>query len=177
MARDLGAYRAALDLARPFEALRAFKSRVVVADLQSDVATIRCHIDDEEIVPREEMKLTASGKVSTKEMAAGKYWLLYQDHVCSAALRIARETFAVLPIQRVIVNIGASQLDTATGHPRDVVFLAANIEREAFGLINFAAIDPSDSFKNFGHRMKFKKTSGFDAVDPITHDEQWVSSK
>ena len=177
MVRELAAYRAALDLARPYEALRAFKSRVVVAELQPDVVTIRCHIDDEEIVPREEMKLTASGKVSTKEMAAGKYWLLHQDHVCSAALRIARETFAVLPVHRVIVNIGASQLDTATGHPRDVVFLAASIERDAFGLINFAAIDPSDSFKNFWHRMKFKKASGFDAVEPITSDEQWVSTR
>jgi len=28
--------------------------------------------------------------------------------------------------------------------------------------------------KNFSHRMKFKKSAGFEPVESITPDEQWV---
>jgi hypothetical protein len=30
--------------------------------------------------------------------------------------------------------------------------------------------------KNFPHRMKLKKTAGFEAVTPMTSDEQWVTT-
>ena len=109
-------------------------------------------------------------------MAAGKYWALYQDHVCSCALRIARETLAVLPVSRVLVNVRATRLDSSTGHPGVVTLLGVNIVREILGRLNLATIDPSDSMKNFPHRMKFKKTAGFEPVEPVTTDEQWVTT-
>jgi hypothetical protein len=54
--------------------------------------------------------------------------------------------------------------------------LAVHFTRGTLMRLNFAAIDPSESLKNFPHRMKFKKTSGFDPVDKITSDEQWVTT-
>ena len=176
LAQDPSAYVTALDQASPFEELAAFKTRIRVTDARPDVVVLGCDVMGEEIVPSEELKLTASGKLSTKNMPAGRYWALYQDHVCACAIRVAREIFAVLPIQRAIVNVNSVHLDTSTGHHQPVTFLAVHFARTVLEQFNFAAIDPSDALRNFPNRMKFKKTAGFEPVEPITTEEQWVST-
>ena len=176
LALDLEACRAALRYCGAFDELEEFETRVTLDAIDGNVATLGCTIADAEIVPTEEVKLTASGKLTTKAMAAGKYWALYQDHVASCALRVARETFAVLPIERAIVNVHTVQLDSTTGHTVPRTILAVHLSRDTIARLNLAAIDPSDSLKNFPHRMKFKKTAGFDQVAAMTSDEQWVTT-
>jgi hypothetical protein len=173
---ETSAYSEALEHAAAFEELAAFRTRIAVAAAESDVVALLCELGSDELIPPEEVKLTAAGKLSSKAMAAGRYWALYQDHVCSCALRIAAETFAVLPVSRVIVNIGTVQTNTSTGHRELATFLAVHFVRGTLAKLNLDKIDPSDSMKNFPHRMKFKKTSGFEAVAPITPDEQWVTT-
>jgi hypothetical protein len=109
-------------------------------------------------------------------MAAGKYWALYQDHVASCAIRIAREAYAVLPIERVIVNVRVLRLDSRTGHMEQPTILAVHFMRETLTHLNFQALDPSDALTNFPRRMKFKKTAGFDPVEAMTSDEQWITT-
>jgi hypothetical protein len=170
------AYRRALEHVDPFSELADFKTRVVVAAIEPTVVSLACHLEDEELVPKEEIKLTAASKVSTKEMPAGRYWSLHQDFICSCALRAARETFAALPVPRVIVNVQATRMDTSTGHLGSQTLLAIHFARTDLQRLNVDAIDPSDSLKNFPHRMKFKKSAGFEPVAEITPDEQWVSA-
>ena len=172
---DASAYTIALNHAGAFEDVAAFKAKASVACAESDVVEIACLLSDEETVPTEDVKLTATGKLTSKAMPAGRYWALYQDYVCSAALRIANETFAVLPIERTIVNVGAVLTNPSTGHREPVIFLAVHFARSALRGLNLDAIDPSDSMSNFPHRMKFKKTTGFESVLPITPQEQWIS--
>ena len=176
LARDARAYPTVLQLSGAFDELTTFQVQVALTATEPDAIAFTCSIMDDQMVPREEVKLTASGKLSTKELPAGRYWALYQDHVCSAAIRVAREAFAVLPVSRVVVNIGPVRLNSSTGHREPVNFLAVHFARESFGRINLANIDPSDSMKNFHHRMKFKKTTGFEPVAPITLDEQWITT-
>jgi len=176
LGRDIRAYPTVLQLSGALDELTAFKVQVTLTATEQDAIAFTCSIMDDQMVPREEVKLTAKGKLSTKEIAAGRYWALYQDHVCSAAIRVAREVFAVLPVSRAVVNIGPVRLNTSTGHRESVTFLAVHIAREELYRINLASIDPSDSMKNFHHRMKFKKTTGFEPVEPITLDEQWITT-
>lgn len=175
-AGELPAYREGLDHVDPFEELASYDTKVRVAAIEAAAIALECEITDPEVVPAEEVKLTAAGKLSTKAMALGRYWALYQDYVCSCAIRVAREALAVLPVSRVVISIGASRLDTSTGHNGVVTFLTASFSREGIERLNLDAIDPSDSMKNFPHRMKFKKTAGFDSVDPMALDENWVSA-
>lgn len=170
------ACRAALQYVGAFDELDDFGTHVTLDAITQDAATFGCAIEDQEIVPKEEIKLTASGKLSTKDMAAGKYWALYQDHVASCSLRIAREVYAIIPIERVIVNVKVTRLDPSTGHMVRPTILAVHFTRRTLTQLNFAAIDPSESLKNFPHRMKFKKTTGFDPVESMTSDEQWVTT-
>jgi hypothetical protein len=66
--------------------------------------------------------------------------------------------------------------NSSTGHPELLTFLAVHFTRRAVANINLANIDPSDSMKNFQHRMKFKKTTGFENVEPVTTEEHWVTT-
>jgi hypothetical protein len=174
--RDTATYRRALEHADPFSELLAFNTRVTLETIEPDLVALVCYLEDEELVPKEELKLTAAGKVSTKDMPTARFWALQQDYVCSCALRAARETLAALPVSRVIVNVQATRMDTSTGHMGPVTLLAIHFERPALQRLNMEAIDPSDSLRNFQHRMKFKKSSGFEPVERITADEQWVSA-
>lgn len=172
----MGAYREVLESWQVPSSLMPFGIQVIVARSEPDVVQYTAILDLEQTVPREQLSVTAAGKLSKKALSASNYWSLGQDHVCSVALRLARDTFALLPVDRVIVNVGGAQLDTSTGHMQPATWLAAHVSRAAFVRINLGAIDPSDAMANFQYRMKFKKTAGFGPVDPITTDEHWVTT-
>jgi hypothetical protein len=176
LAGEGSALAEALQYSEAFEELASFGTRVRCAAALADVVQLEAAIADPEIVPKEEVKLTATGKLTSKSLSAARYWGMYQDHVCSCAIRIAAETFAVLPVRRVIVNLIATVLNSSTGHDESSTLLAVHFTREGFARLNLAAIDPSDAMRNFPHRMKYNKTSGFESVDPITPDDQWVTT-
>ena len=58
-------------------------------------------------------------------------------------------------------------LDKSTGHLSNMPILSVQIVRETFKTLRLSAIDPSDSMKNFNHRMSFKRTSGFTPIEPL----------
>lgn len=176
VAGDVRAYGEALNLAGAFDELASFQTRVEIVGVRADALALTCRINDDELIPTEEVSVTAKGKLSSKEMAKGRYWALYQDHVCSAAIRVGREALAVLPIERVVVNIGPVRTNPATGHPEQVAYLAVQFTHEALGRLNLDRIDPSDSMTNFPHSMRFKKTNGFEPVAVMTLDDNWVTS-
>lgn len=112
-------------------------------------------------------KILKSGKLSVKDMPKTKYFQLYQDYVCGSAIRLARELFALLPTDMVIVNVLGEVLNTKTGHLEESPILSVAIPRETLQKLNFDMLDPSDSMENFVHNMKFMKTKGFNPVDKI----------
>ena len=129
------------------------------------------HVSSEEAIPSESRTLLKSGKVSVKKMTKSKFYELYQDYVCAAVLRVARELFALLPIEMVLVTAIGSILNTQTGHMEDHPILSVAIPRKTIENLNIAMLDPSDSMVNFVHRMNFRKTKGFTKVERITPEE------
>lgn len=123
----------------------------------------------EEIIPDEEYSLRQSGTLSSKKMAKIKGFDIYQDHVCSSLLRVSREIFGLLPISTIQANALLNALNPQTGHLEDQIIISAEIRREILETLNFIGIDPSDSFKNFTHNMKFTKSKGFNAVERISN--------
>lgn len=174
IAGNLDAYRTVLTYLSPFLELIESGMNVTVGALRHDVVVLRCLVDDDTIVPREKKELSAAGKLLTKSVPAGVYWALYQDYVCGCALRIAREVFALLPLPRVVVNVARTALDTSTGHMTGTDILAVSIPRETAATLRYETLDPSDSLTHFDHRMKFKKTSGFEPIEAMTADESFV---
>lgn len=167
LAGDAEAWLAALEQSGVFEEIDALGSRIVFGIHESGPPEAEIHVNTDEVIPREERTLLQSGRLSVKKMPAGKFNELYQDYVCGCVLRIAREVFALLPLDGVIVTAVADVLDTSSGHVREQPILSVAFPREGLERLNFDALDPSDAMKGFVHRMSFKKTAGFAPVSRI----------
>jgi len=151
----------------PFASIEKLGSGVqfTVDDNGNLTANIRVHSD--EVIPKEKYSLRQSGTLSTKEMPKGEFNTLYQDYVCSSALRIASELCALLPIERLLINANDNLLNPKTGHIEEQILLSVMVMRKTLASLNIEKIDPSDAMKNFLHNMKFKKTNGFDVVEAL----------
>ncbi len=163
---DLQAYQVAIENLGPFEEIESIGGKVETRVVEQTVVEASVLVPHT-IVPTVEHKLLASGKLSTKEMQKAKYWGFYQEHVCSAAIRVARELFHLLPVGRVFVDVGTIRLNTATGHMDNDTFLSVEFDRGRLLGLNFDRLDPSDAVQSFTHRMEFKKSTGFVPIQPM----------
>lgn len=147
----------------PFEDIAELGADIMY-NIEKDLFDIEFSVNDIDIIPPFELKLTSTGKLSKKEMPKTRYNELYQDHVCSAALRIAREVFAHLPIDYVRVNAVGRLLNSSNGLIEKKIILSVIFVVESIRTMNIYQIDPSDSMSNFIHNMKFNKSNGFSEV-------------
>lgn len=176
LAGDKRAYFEFLSQEDLFAEATELGQRLLVREAGPDLVIVECQIHDTNIVPTEELKLGARSKLIEKDMAESRRLALYQDHVCSTALRAARDVFALVPTRRVIANVYDFRVDSANGNSKLTPILAVNFEPRSFQKLNFLALDPSDSMKNFNHRMAHKKTAGFSPVEPYTADDSFAES-
>lgn len=133
---------------------------------------ISWRVRDFDSVPEDMKTLTPTGKLSVKPMLKSRRFEIYRDHVCSGALRVARETLALLPtVQTVLIHAEDEQLNPRNGHVERMALLSAAFHRSAIEAINFLKIQPSDAMENFNHRMKFKKTSEPGTVSRLSPKE------
>jgi hypothetical protein len=163
---DLQAYQIAIDNLGPFDEIERIGGKVETRVVEQTVVEASVLVSHD-IVPTVEKKLLTSGRLSTKDMPKAKYWGLYEDHVCSAAIRVARELFHLLPIGRVFVDVGTVRLNTATGHMTNETFLSVEFDRDRLLGLNFQRIDPSNAVQTFRHKMDFKKSTGFAPIERL----------
>ena len=84
-------------------------------------------------------------------MDSSDYNTLLQDYICSMAIRVARDMFALLPISNTIVH---ALLNGDT-------ILSVNFDRATASKIKYGFIDPSDTVERFNHNMNFSESVGF----------------
>lgn len=155
----------------PFEEISEYGSQIEFQFLNKDFIVADIKVREKDIVPTEVKSLLRSGKLSVKPMPQSKFQELYQDYVCGTVVRIARELFALIPIQMTIINASANLLNTKTGHMEDMTILSVAIPRKTLESLNFEAIDPSDSMENFVHKMDFKRGKGFNPIERLNSSE------
>lgn len=136
-------------------------------DRNTNVIFVQVDLAASDVVPSEEKSLTSRGKLSTKAMPKSRFWAIYQDYVCGASLRIAREVFALLPVEFAIVTARSELLNSSTGHLAETPILSMLASRQTFEQLNFEQVDPSDALANFVHRMNYLKTQGFRPVEAL----------
>lgn len=161
---DIDAYLEAIQNANPFEDLVEYGSGFEFGTDDPSVMEIEFQVKSEDVVPKTSVTVLKSGKLSEKELTKSAYYDLEQDYVCSCAVRLAREIFAILPVGGVIVHAVDTVLDTSTGNDTEQTILSVLFEREKFDRANFDRIDPSDFVNSFTCNMKFTKTTGFKPV-------------
>ncbi|PYJ97997.1 MAG: hypothetical protein DME23_13355 [Verrucomicrobia bacterium] len=128
-------------------------------------------VNGKQAIPTELKALTASGKVSIKPMPKGRFHEIYQDYVCGCVLRIARELFALFPVDTALVTASVDSSDPRTGRVTELPVLSVVIPRAVTARLDFGQLDPSDAMENFQHRGDFKasrKAEAFQSVTPLT---------
>jgi hypothetical protein len=167
LAGDITAYKEAIEQVSPFSEISEIGSSIEFKISNRDLINITFNVNTSEVIPSEEKTQLKSGKLSVKEMSKAKFYELYQDYVCSCVLRVAREIFALLPLEKAIITAVAELLNTKTGYLETQPILSVLIPKATLERLNFNSIDPSDSMRNFKCNMSFKKNAGFDIVDKI----------
>lgn len=162
---DMAAYIEVIKKVDPFSDIKGPGSSYKINVDSKTMLTATLSVNGENVIPTEVKSLTKSGKLSIKAMPKNKFYEIYQDYVCGSSLRIARELFALLPIDMIIVNAFGSLLNKKTGHIEDTPILSMAVPRKTFDMLNFENLDPSDSLNNFVHNMNFKKSNGFGPVE------------
>ncbi len=164
---DTSSYLEVIGAFNPFEDLTEFGSNFLVGTDDPDILEVEFQVKSDEVVPTVGYSLTSTGKLSEKELGKAAYYNLVQDYVASTVLRVARDSFALLPIKTVLIHACDTVVNTATGHEEEMTLLSAKINREQLESINFELVDPSDCLDLFECNCNFKKTSGYTPVDRI----------
>lgn len=166
LGKEIDQYKNAIEFFDPFSNLSSIGEKI-------NIYFSKCYIDvdiyihSNDVIPDYTLSQTSTGKLSRKSMAKSTYNELYQDHVCSSALRISREIFNYLPVDSVRVNAISNVLNSKTGYLEEQPIVSVLIPKQTLDKINLESIDPSDSMDNFKHCMQFKKTEGFKAVEKV----------
>ncbi len=163
---ELEAYAEAVKELNEFEDISDIGSEVKVSFTERTFANATINVHSADVVPAHSKSLMKSGKVSEKPIPKARFNEIYQDHICSAVLRIAAEILAILPIDKVTVTATDNLLNPSTGHLEEQAILLVTIPRRTLESLNLVKIDPSDSLKNFVHEMDFHKSEGFRPLKP-----------
>jgi hypothetical protein len=168
---DTDAYVEAIQEDGPFAELATIGSSLHFS--VHDRRLVECAISTRgrQAIPTEQKSMTSAGKVSVKAMPRQRFVEVYQDYVCGCVLRIARELFALLPIETVLITASAEALDSATGQMIERPFLSVAISRATLNGFDFDRLDPSDSVLSLAHRGDLKasrKTGDFEFVVPLS---------
>ncbi len=127
---------------------------------------VEFHVKSADVVPDREMILDEKG-LKEKALTKSAYNEMLQDYVCSCMLRVARDTFALLPVRRVVIHATDTILNTATGHESEETIVSVSVGRDQLNGVDFDRLDPSDALSAFPIHMDFKKTRGFAPVERI----------
>jgi hypothetical protein len=162
------------------EALVEFNPFADISDLGSSInftihnaRLVECvlKVSGKQIIPAEVKTLTASEKVSVKPMPKGLFHEIYLDYLCGCVLRVAREVFALLPVDTVLVTAVADSLDARTGQMVEQSVLSVGMPRADVAPLNFDRLVPSDTMDIFQCRGDFKasrKSEAFQSITPLT---------
>jgi len=94
----------------------------------------------------------SSAKQQLSEM---EYNNLLLDFICSVCIRIARDMFALLPINNTIIHTIFN----------GKMILSVNFDRQRLSKMKFGYIDPSDTLEKFEYIMDYNEFNGFTPIN------------
>lgn len=174
LAGDQEAYVKVVREFSPFHEISELGSSVSFRIHSPKLVEVLLSVKGEEAIPSEVKTLSASGKVSRKAMPKARFQEIYHDYMAGCVLRVARETFGLLPVDTVIVTASADLFDSSTGRSADQPIISLALDRTTLCQLNFSRLDPSDAIQGLFHRGDFKvsrKTGAFAPIQPLTPDD------
>lgn len=163
---DIDSYFYVVSELQPFEEILDFGSDFDIGTDLPDIIEVEFHAKTDKVVPNHVLSMTQTGKLSSKAMTKTMHYDIAQDYICSCVLRVAREMFALLPINTVVIH-AVDTVEDVNGVTADETVLSVLIHRNQIDSIDFNSIDASDTIESFQCNMNFKKTQGLKPVQRI----------
>ena len=113
----------------PFAEISNLGSAIHFAVHTPKVLECALKVEGRQAIPAEVKTLTASGKLSVKPMPKGRFHEIYQSYLCGCVLRVARELFALFPVETVLVNATVDSHDPRTGRQSELPVLSVATTR------------------------------------------------
>ena len=164
---DVDSYFKVIKEAGPFDDLLEYGSQFDIGTDGAGCLEVEFKVRSDEAVPKNKLSLSSNGGLIVKEMPKTQYYDLVRDYVSSTILRVARDSFALLPVKTVVIHAVDSVVNTATGNDEEIVLVSVRIQREQLENINFDRIDPSDCLTSMECNENFRKTLGYAPVKRI----------
>jgi hypothetical protein len=164
---DVKAYAEAIGELSPFAEISQLGSAVRFTIHTPKLIECGLKVNGSQVIPAETKSLTAAGKLTVKTTPRARFHEVYQDYVCGCVLRVAREIFALLPVEVVLVTATVDATNAATGQTAEQPVMSVVIPRPALARLDFDRLDPSDTVETFFHRGDFKATRKSEAFLPI----------
>lgn len=103
------------------------------------------------------LKMEVEFQIKSENLNIERTDSLFHDYVCSISIRIARDMFALLPIQNVVV------------HVEDIgkTILSICFDKKTINTLKFNFIDPSEIIKRFIYNMDYTSGNEFNKVERI----------
>lgn len=158
----------------PFAEISDLGSAIHFTVHTAKLVECRVKVNGKQAIPAEFKTLTASEKLSVKPMPKGRFHEIYQDYLCGCVLRVARELFALFPVDTVLATAVVDSPDSRTGRKAELPVLSVAMPRAVIARLNFSHLDPSDAMENFRHCGDFKtsrKSEAFQPITPLTPDD------
>ena len=171
LAGEHKAYTEALVEFNPFAEISDLGSSINFTVHNAELVECALKVRGREIIPTEIKTLTVSEQVSVKAMPKGRFHEIYLDYLCGCVLRVAREVFALLPVDTILVTAAADTLDPRTGQKLEQPVLSVATQRAGIAQLDFDRLSPPDAMENFQHRAEIKasrKTEAFQPITPLT---------
>ena len=151
----------------PLEAIADFLANYEFGIRNGSLLEVVMQINWQQTVPTLKLSLTSAGNLSSSKATKTAYFKLARDHISSCSIRCAREIFALLPIDKVLVHVSQNMVDPGTGLMDDMTILSVFFDRKTVSSIDWTKADPSYAIQNFKHRIDFLQTGGFRPVRPL----------
>lgn len=163
---EIDSYFYVISEMHPFDEILDYGSDFDIGTDYPNILEVEFHAKTSKVVPNHFLEITKTGKLSSKKMTKTMHYDIAQDYICSCVLRIAREVFALLPVEKVVIH-AVDKVQPILGDEYDDTVLSVLVERSKFEQINFECIDASDTIETFICNMNFKKTGGLKSVNRI----------
>ncbi|NNJ55807.1 MAG: hypothetical protein HKP14_06730 [Bacteroidia bacterium] len=155
-------YNNALQYFKPFDIIQEYGDDIIYS-FSENALEIELHVCTEKIIPKYELIQSESGKVYKRMLTTSKMQELYQNHVYSSSLKIAREVFAYLPLKQVIVNTINTNNSILSSTKAQTDF-SVSFDSKTIGKLNTDEIETTDDMFHFVDSMQENSSPAFNVA-------------
>ncbi|MDR0270253.1 hypothetical protein [Paenibacillus sp.] len=163
------AYLRVLEEIAPLEDLLTMGSGLEFTVLNTAAVEVEMDMNSGQVIPHGSKLLTEEGIFKESPFSIEEQHELECKYVCGSVIRIARELFAVLPLDTVLVHAKDTKMNLGIGQEEYVTVLSIQFDRDALSEMDTDREASPELLAPFLHHIKFDAATGFDPALQLSY--------